>query len=477
LDRDDATVRFGAGAGSSVGILQRILSRKIGLLGFYLSLASIFLFIVAYVVYHYTSDVRVGVVTFMAIPGLLLLGITLTLLSVWLPHHGDSSTLLGSLGIPPSPSAWRPVFLRGFLTLVGVGLASFMIYQGYFYSDSVEFCGILCHRVMLPEYTAYQGSAHSKLPCTTCHIGSGASWFVRAKLGGLRQVLATILNTYEKPIPTPVHDLRPARETCEECHLPEKFHGDVIRVVRGYQDDEANSPISTVLVLKTGGQRHGLEEGEDIHWHVTRTVEYRADDESRQEISLVRYTDNDGKQHTYRADDDHDADVGSLRQMDCIDCHNRPTHVFELADKAVDRLISEGRIDRTIPYIRSVGISALEQEASTQEEGLGKVADYVGEYYDENYPDDAAGLRPSLDTAVEGLKSAYARNVFPAMNVTWGTYINNIGHEPWPGCFRCHGSDLEDEDGEGISGDCITCHAILAFEEEGELDIYGLFDQ
>lgn len=465
------TIEFKPGRRSSPGILQQILSKPIGFLGFYLSLASIFLFIVSFGVYHYTTDVRIGVVTFMLIPFMLLAGVALVLLSLWLPHHGDKSTLLGALGIPSSASAWTPAVVRSGFTFAAIGLVAFMLYQAYHYSDRVEFCGVLCHKVMQPEYAAYEGSPHSRISCTSCHIGPGASWFVRAKLSGTRQVFATIFNTYEQPIPTPVHDLRPARETCEECHWPQKFTSDIVKVKRNYGDDEYNSPTNTVLVMRVGGGESGLRKGQGIHWHATSTVEYVADDEARQEMSLVRYRDAQGEMHVYRMDGDEgeveDATDG-LRRMDCIDCHNRPTHIFRSPKESVDQLLAHGAIDIAIPYIKSVGVAAMEQQAATQKEGLRQLEDYVRNYYKENYPEVSAGMSGSLDRAIEALKSEYASAVFPEMNVDYNTYIDNIGHQDWPGCFRCHGSDLEDSDGNTISADCNTCHAILAYEEEGE---------
>jgi len=87
----------------------------------------------------------------------------------------------------------------------------------------------------------YQEGPHSRVACVQCHIGPGAPWFVKSKMSGLRQVYAVTFNTHSRPIPSPVHDLRPARDTCEQCHWPEKFHGDKIRTIRTYADDEANT--------------------------------------------------------------------------------------------------------------------------------------------------------------------------------------------------------------------------------------------
>jgi hypothetical protein len=71
---------------------------------------------------------------------------------------------------------------------------------------------------MEPEYTAYQFSPHAKVGCVQCHIGSGADWFVRSKISGSYQLYAVAFKKYPTPIPTPIGNLRPAQETCEQCH-------------------------------------------------------------------------------------------------------------------------------------------------------------------------------------------------------------------------------------------------------------------
>ena len=126
-------------------------------------------------------------------------------------------------------------------------------YTGIEYMDSPQFCGQLCHEVMEPEWAGYQEGPHSRVACVQCHIGPGAPWFVKSKLSGLRQVYAVTFNTHSRPIPSPVHDLRPARDTCEQCHWPEKFHGDKIRTIRTYADDEANTESMTTLRMHIGG--------------------------------------------------------------------------------------------------------------------------------------------------------------------------------------------------------------------------------
>jgi len=64
----------------------------------------------------------------------------------------------------------------------------------------------------------------------------------------------------------------------------------------------------------------------------------------------------------------------------------------------------------------------------------------------------------------------YTRNVFPEMKVTWGTYPSGMGHSapghnPAPGCFRCHDGNHTSKDGKTITNDCSVCHNLLASDE------------
>src|SRR5512147_2459048 len=105
---------------------------------------------------------------------------------------------------------------------------------------------------MNPEFTAYRLSPHARVACVDCHVGTGATWYVRSKLSGLRQVYAVLTNSYDRPIPTPITDLRPARETCEECHWPEKFYARQLRNTKHYLTDSANTEWNISLQMKIG---------------------------------------------------------------------------------------------------------------------------------------------------------------------------------------------------------------------------------
>lgn len=351
------------------------------------------------------------------------------------------------------------------LTAVNIVILSAATYKGVHVMESNEFCGTTCHTVMEPEYTAYQRSPHSRVKCVECHIGPGADWFVKSKLSGAWQLIAVALNLYPTPISTPLQDLRPARETCEQCHLPTKFVGDKLKVITRFAENEESTELKSVLLLRVGGiqgrQSHG------IHWHVDpgNQIRYLAD-ESRETVYDVELSTPDGEVKLYTSGEKPEDEALYWRTMDCVDCHNRPTHVYREPQEEVDFAMENGSIDRTLPYIRREGSRVLQVEYDSHEAAREGIAKEIKTFYEENYSDLVAAKAESIEEATEILGNIYASNVFPKMKVTWGTYPNHVGHMNFPGCFRCHNGDHETADGDYISQDCDTCHTLLALEEE-----------
>jgi hypothetical protein len=304
-----------------------------------------------------------------------------------------------------------------------------------------------------------------------CHIGPGADWFVKSKLSGAWQVVAVTFDLFPRPIPTPIEDLRPARETCEQCHWPQKFVGDKLEVKTHYQNDEVNTETKSVLLLRVGGVEGRTSHG--IHWHVDpgNRIRYRSD-ESRMNISEVELSLADGTVKTFKLPgaDDVDGDPGEdeeqWRVMDCVDCHNRPTHIYHMPEPAIDHAIQQGLIDRGLPYVRREGLKALKGTYESHDEAREIIKTRLVSFYESEYPEVASEARDAIDDAAEQVGAIYARNVFPEMEVEWGTYPNHIGHMDFPGCFRCHDDEHVTEDGETISQDCFTCHTLLAMEEQ-----------
>ncbi|GAB4137080.1 MAG: NapC/NirT family cytochrome c [Planctomycetota bacterium] len=357
--------------------------------------------------------------------------------------------------------------LLALLTVINFAVVGTGGYEALHYMDSQQFCGTLCHEVMSPTYQAYVDSPHARVACVECHIGSGASWFVKSKISGARQVLAVLFDTYQRPIPTPVHDLRPARETCEQCHWPDKFTGDRLVVRKHYDNDRDVTESTTALVLKTGGIRpDGSATG--IHWHVHpgNRVTYVATDDKRRVIPWVKFTNEKGEERIYTVDgvDPANPPEGEVRTMDCIDCHNQPSHQFENPETAIDRAIAAGLVSRKLPFIRKVGLEALRM-AWTRENVVEGIRRHLSSFYasDGGLAEEQKGL---LDSTSRELANIWLRNVHPAMGITWGTYPRFQGHVSMDGkptgCARCHDGEHLDADGDEISMDCTTCHTMLA---------------
>jgi hypothetical protein len=351
------------------------------------------------------------------------------------------------------------------------------------FMDSPKFCGTVCHKVMQPEYTAYQNSPHSRVKCVQCHIGPGASFMVRSKFDGLRQVYKVLTGSYAHPIASPVHTLRPARDTCEGCHWPAKHYGDKLKLIGRFAEDEKNTASFTALLLKTGGgaknagQQHG-----GIHWwhiYADNRIRYLAADARRQEIAWVELTTPDGKRTEFVREaaqaPSPDRIQAGARLMDCIDCHNRPTHLFETPAKETDAVLQRQAELRSLPFYKREVVKAASSAYPTHEAGVAGVRDAVGKFYATTYPEIAANQAALVARGSEEAARVYDRTVFPEMNTNSKTHPTNIGHDDSPGCFRCHDGNMKNaKSGEVIPNDCDTCHGILVDGSPTEPDLTKL---
>ncbi len=361
-----------------------------------------------------------------------------------------------------------------FLTLPVLGISSYM---GYQYTESSEFCGS-CHSVMEPHYTVYQESPHARVSCAECHIGSGASPFVKSKLSGLRQVWAVMTNSYPRPIPPSITQLRPARETCEECHWPEQFYGSQLMVMPRFSHKESNERYDLEILVKVGGANRELGHAEGIHMHMLDRVKYVSTDPNLQEIPWVEYTRDDGSTTIYRSDGRPSTDPppeGLVRRVDCMDCHNRVGHEFLSPERAVDRAMDTGRIDHSLPYIKNQSVIALAAEYEDKASGMAAIEKAIEGYYAEYYPAIASGEAELIDKAIATVQDIYRKQMWPKMKTDWRVYPNNIGHMESPGCFRCHDGRHVSDDGKVITSECGACHTFLTRQADASVIHEGPF--
>ncbi len=417
----------------------------------------------------------IGILAFFILPLFLLLGLLAIAVGIFLRHRSEVKS--GQLPARYPTIDFREAHLRQtatfVVTMTSVNMLLFFTatYKAVNYMDTAQFCGQTCHTPMMPEFTSYQGSPHSRVNCVECHVGPGFSGFVEAKMAGTRQLMGVIFNNYQRPIPSPVHSLRAASETCEHCHWPQRFTGDKVWVRKKYSDDEKNTVLTTVLLLKVGGLSPqgpvGIH-GRHLDTGTTR-VEYIATDAERQTIPQVRYREEGGQKEDYSASDSKaTADQlahGEHRAMDCVDCHSRPTHEFQLPERALDQALSDGRIDSDLPFIKKKSVEVLKVEYGSRERATQQIPAAILGFYKSSYPAVYNSRRKVVDGAAEQVKQIYLRNVFPEMKVTWGTHLNNLGHEDSLGCFRCHDGNHTGKNGKTITNDCDACHTVVAVDD------------
>lgn len=426
----------------------------------------------------HVSSPYVGILAYMVAPAFMVLGLLAIPVGIVIErrrryrHTGDVSKY-GKLDLNNPAQRSAVAFVLSFVVIFAL-MSAVGSYKAYEFTDSTKFCGQLCHSVMHPEFVAYEASPHARVACVECHVGSGASWYVKSKLSGIRQVYYTALGTYPRPIPTPVHNLRPAADTCEQCHWPKKFWGAQLKVFPHFGTDEQNTPRVLRLLIKTGGGDPSLGQGTGgIHWHmnISNKITYFASDEQRQVIPWVRLEDSKGNVTEFVSKDNPpnqaQIDKADKRRMDCIDCHNRPTHIYLPPDVSVDRAMAAGSIDPSLPFIKAQGVDALVADYKTQDEGTKAIADKITKYYQDKYPQIASAKSDKVSAAVTELQRIYTTTFFPTMKVNWKTHPNNIGHMYYPGCFRCHDGNHVSKDGRVISKDCNACHTLLD-QEEGQ---------
>lgn len=427
-----------------------------------------------------------GLFTFIILPVFLIIGLIMIPAGTIRKAKRDRENLIDrEVKFPvvnlndPAQRMVVGIFLLGttaFLMLTALGS-----YEVFHYTESNEFCGTMCHSVMEPEYVTYHGSAHARVKCVECHVGSGASWYVKSKLSGLYQVYSVIAKAYPTPIETPVHNLRPAQETCEKCHWPEKFYDPKFVTKKHYLSDEENTEWNIQLLMKTGPEHRAMGQSEGIHWHINPDViiEYTTSTRKRDTIIEVRYTNLSTKETRIFTDTKNQeiSDKAELetRTMDCLDCHNRPSHDYLSPSHFIDNAITSGEISTGIPEIKSLAMEILAREYPTTDSAMATILSKVNNYYQNNYEEYFNDNQLIINKAIFAIQEGYNNNVFPFMKAQWNVYPNYLGHVESMGCYRCHNNSFTSNDGHMISQECTLCHIIKAQGSVGNME-YAIAD-
>ncbi len=422
----------------------------------------------------------VGIVAFVILPAFLVIGLLGIAFGAFRQHRRRRLGLPSTVRLPRidlnQPAQLRAAVIFGTGTVVFLLMTGFGSFKAYEYMESDAFCGTVCHEVMKPEHTAYQESPHARVGCVQCHIGSGAEWFVKSKLSGAYQLYSVAFNKFSRPIETPVHSLRPSRDTCEQCHWPAHFSGEKMVIHDYYASEEGNDHWRLHLLMRIGGGGGGEAPAHGSHWHVSDDVEvtYVATDSEREEIPWVKLRLADGTEKVFRSTEsdpgDEELALHETRLMDCIDCHNRPSHHYNPPSRLVNRALSNGVIADDLPGIKGLLVDLMETVYATEDEALAAIASGVNGYYAEEYPELVAVRRADIDAAITRTQHLFSTNIFPEMRTSWRDFPDHIGHLHNNGCFRCHDGEHEAEDGSVISRDCNLCHTIVAQERlNGEM--------
>lgn len=427
-------------------------------------------------------------VIFLVLPGTMAMGLVLIPVGLVMERRRLARSSVSGGGAPAEdPASLQAAFAVAFqsstvrrrlgflLLMTGLNVLVFssVTYKAVTFMETPRFCGTVCHKVMQPEFDAYNTSAHSHVTCVDCHVGSGASSTLKAKLSGLRQVWGVLTDHYPRPIPTPVHNLRPASETCEKCHQPGLPGASKLGFRVHFKKDKENTPQVTALLFHTGGKDKKTGRWSGIHWHTSDQfkVRYEVMDDKRQTIGKIQVFENGKLSKEFLPVKPASGAVMGLRTMDCVDCHNRATHSYDgTAEQAVERALADGRLDRTVPWLDEVATSVLKEAAPSRAQAASYFEAALAEGYKRLHGTEKPDL-PAMTKAAGGLTKLYERNVYPDMNLSWDTYPSLLGHGgPDPGntkaqCFRCHSGDYQTAQGEAVSSKCELCHEVMLKDE------------
>ncbi len=419
-----------------------------------------------------TNTAYLGIFAYVILPAGLVFGLILIGAGMLLERRRRRRLSPAEIAAFPRIDFNNPSRRRAFFTFVGLSMifvfmSAFGSYRAFEHTESVAFCGTTCHQTMKPEYVAFQVSSHARLRCVDCHVGSGAEWYARSKITGAYQLYAVTFNKVPKPITTPVHNMRPARDTCEQCHWPSKFYGNQFKTLTHFAYDEQNSARTIRLLVNVGGGDPNTGAVAGIHWHmnIANEITFIGSDDHRQVIPWIRLKDRQGNVTEYtdrnRPPTSQQMATAERRKMDCIDCHNRPAHVYLPPDVAVDQGFVAGRLDPSLPYLKRQAVEVLSARYDTTPQALSSIDKGLNEYYQTNYKDVYSEKQAAIKGAVTEVQRIFQTYFFPEMKTDWQTHPNNIGHLYFSGCFRCHDGEHVSNTGKVITNNCNVCHTVI----------------
>src|ERR1700747_2060448 len=361
----------------------------LSLLGFALITTAVisWLFVLPQQIRGHVDNPYVGIIFFLILPLIFFAGLALVPIGIFLSKKQIREGL-NEAAFDRKTALKRFFWFLGITGALNILIGTQLTYRAVKHMETPQFCGGTCH-TMAPELAAYQNSPHSRVECVECHVAPGAAGWISSKTSGMRQLFETVLGTSPRPIPSAIESNRlvPARETCKNCHWPQKFAGVRLRVFTKFAEDELNKPTQTVPLMLVGGKPisgiHGAHFGPGVH------IRFVAADPARQTISQVEYQNQaTGDHRTFVSSDPPNSSKGvSSFEMECVDCHNRPTHTFDLPERAIDKALSLGEIPVSLPFIKKQSVEVLKANYVTSGEAATKIPAALATFYQQNYPD------------------------------------------------------------------------------------------
>ena len=449
-----------------------LVSNPISAMGTVLSsggLALLVLFTLVYMSGAQSVNPYYAALGFLGLPLLLLAGVGLIVLGrfIFKGKVDEEPFWIQSLNIRDERKALTIFVLAIMSCVVFFGLSGA---QAAKFMDSDTFCGQTCHSVMEPESVMHKKSVHAATRCVRCHVGEGVHGLLVSKMRGAWQVVALMTNHYKRPVSTPVISLPSSEDTCKTCHDTDRKSSPYMKLYTSFKDDKVSSREVSAVVMNLGSSRDGAANGIHAHSSNDLKIRYYTLDEDRRRIAWVEATTPVGTKvwsmegelppklttikRTSKGRPIYIVEgSGEMREMDCVDCHNRVGHSFLDAVILVDEILAGGNINPELPYAKKVILKALESAADVPKNAIAE------KIYSEL---STAWPMEDVDQIAAMLSETANKHLYPRMNIGWEPYEDMNRHSRDQGCFRCHNQRMKDATGKNLSQQCDRCHVMVA---------------